>query len=390
MLKNDIIYFDNAATAFKPKSVIEDSIKYYEQYSVNAHRSDYNLSVKVDQLYEDTRKDIQKFINANLYEEIIFTSGTTESLNMIINGYLKNNLKKGDEVLTTKSEHASVLLPLFELVSEIGIVIKYIPLDEDYKLNINNVKKCITNKTKAIVIAHVTNTIGDIRPIKEICNISDNIITIIDGAQSIAHLKVDVKNLNADFYAFSAHKMYGPTGIGILYGKYDLLNNLKPINLGGGMNSDFNSDTTYELKELPFKLEAGTQNIVGILGFNAAVKYINNIGFSNIEKYEQELKKYLIEQLEQLQDIIIYNKNADSEIIIFNSKNIFSQDLAIYLDKHNICVRAGNHCARLLKEVIGINNTCRISIAFYNTKEEIDKLISALNNKNILKDVLNE
>ena len=390
MLNQDIVYFDNGATTLKPKCVIDVVCDYYSNYSSNAHRGDYKISLKASNEYESVRDKVKEFINANKKEEVVFTSGTTESLNMIINGYFKYNLNKDDEVLITKSEHASNILPWFELENEIGIKVKYIPLDENYSVALDNVKRSITDKTKVISIAHVTNVIGDIRPIKDIISYAHEkgILVIIDGAQSVGHTKVDVQDLDIDFLAFSAHKMLGPTGVGVLYGKYDLLDKLKPINYGGGMNVSFVSPKEIEYKELPCKLEAGTQNIAGVIGFGKAIDYINNIGIDNIEEYCIELKEYLINKLKNIKNINIYNENVEGSIVTFNVEGVFAQDTAIYLDKYNIYVRSGNHCAKKLEDELGIKNTCRISIYFYNTKEDADKLVDALNNDKILEESL--
>lgn len=390
ILKNNIIYFDNAATTLKPKVLSESTIDYYNNYSANAHRGDYDISLKVDAMYEDARCKVKEFINAKSNKEIIFTSGTTDSLNKIIFGYFKNNLKKGDEVLLTKSEHASNILPWFELSDEIGIEIKYIELDKDKKVTLENTLKAITNKTKVISIAHITNVIGDVRPIEEIIKLAHkkNIKVIIDGAQSVPHMQIDVQKLDIDFLAFSAHKMCGPTGLGIMYVKEDLLKETKPIIFGGGMNSFFEYDGTRKYYEAPTLFEAGTPNIAAVIGFGSVIDYLLKIGLDNIEKYEKELKLYALEKLKKVNDIIIYNYNSESSIITFNIKDIFSEDLAVYLNKFNICVRAGSHCAKILKDEIGIKNTCRMSLYFYNTKEEIDKLVEALNNKNIKLDII--
>ena len=389
MLKQNIIYFDNGATTLKPKVLTEKISDYYNNYSANAHRGDYDISLKVDKEYENTRKLVKKLINANSEKEIIFTSGATDSLNKIIFGYYKNILNKGDEVILTKSEHASVILPWFELKDEIGIEIKYIELD-DLKVTLDNLKKIVTDKTKVISIAHITNVAGDTRPIKEITDYAHslNIQVLVDAAQSVAHMKVDVEALDIDFLAFSAHKMYGPTGVGVLYGKEKYLKNIRPIIFGGGMNSSFSSDGVRIYNEIPHLLEAGTPNIAGVIGFGSVIEYINKIGIDNINKYELDLRKYAIEKLKQNENIIIYNENCESSIITFNYKDIFAQDLAIYLNKYNICVRAGNHCAKILKDELNIKNTCRISLSFYNTKEEIDKLVEVLNNSNIKNEII--
>lgn len=386
ILNTGIIYFDNAATTLKPQSVIDEVNSYYTNYSANAHRGDYKISQIVDDKLNLARQKVKEFINADEKEEIVFTSGATESLNVIIKGFLKNYLKAQDEILTTKAEHASLVLPLFSIVKQNGAVIKYIDLDANLKVTLDNIKKGITKKTKAILISHVTNVLGDIRPIKEICKYAHKlgIIVVVDGAQSVPHEKVDVKDLDVDFLAFSAHKMLGPTGVGVLYGKEKYLKQVMPLIEGGGMNAFFDSLGNVEYKELPEKLEAGTQNLSGILGFSKAIDYINSIGIENIKKREIELKKYMVDKLSNLKNVITYNKDVENGIVTFNVKDVFAQDVAAYLDKNNICVRVGNHCAKILSEVLGVKNTCRISLYFYNTKEEIDKLVELLDNDNIL------
>lgn len=389
ILKSPIIYFDNGATTLKP-TVLSNAISdYYNHYSANAHRGDYDISLKVDTMYEKTRELVRKFINARSTNEIVFTSGTTDSLNKIIFGYFKDKLKENDEIIITKSEHASNVLPWFELKDSNNIKIKYIELD-DLKVTLDNLKKVITQKTKVISLAHITNVAGDIRPIKEIIKFAheNNILVIVDAAQSIAHMKVDVQDLDIDFMGFSAHKMYGPTGVGVIYGKEELLNNIKPIIFGGGMNASFSSDGVRIYDDLPQLLEAGTQNIAGVIGFGKIIEYLTNIGMDNIYKHEIELKNYLISELEKIDNIKIYNKHSESGIVAINYVDVFAQDLAIYLNKYHICVRAGNHCAKILKDEIGIKNTVRISLALYNTKEEIDYLIKVLKNPNLRNEII--
>ena len=380
LLNEEIIYFDNSATSLKPKCVIDKMVDYYTNYPANAHRGDYDLSYKVDQEYEETRELVKDFIHAGKLEEIIFTSGTTESLNMIVNGFFAHLLEANDEVLLTTSEHASNILPWFRLAKEKGIKISYIPLDSNYYLTIDNLKKGITPNTKVISIAGITNVIGDIRPMKEICKFAHerNIFVVLDGAQMVPHMKIDVEDLDVDFLAFSAHKMCGPTGVGVLYGKKELLEHLEPTILGGGMNESFDNPDEVYLNELPTRLEAGTRNIAGVIGFGETIKYLNKIGMDNIHKYELDLRKYLIDKLLPLKHIDIINIESDSGIVAFNVSNIFSQDVAYYLNKYNVCVRAGNHCAKILKSSVGVNNTVRISLYFYNTYEEIDNLIELL------------
>ncbi len=385
ILKNDYIYFDNGATTLKPSCVLDSISDYYTKYTANAHRGDYDYSLKVDDLYEETRNLVASFINAPSIKQIVFTSGTTMSLNQIIFGYFKDYLKSGDEVLITKAEHASNILPWFELQTTNDILVNYIPLDENYCLTMDNIKKTVTDKTKVISIAHITNVVGDIRNIKEIIEYahSKGILVVIDGAQSVPHLSIDVQKLDIDFLAFSAHKMLGPTGVGVMYAKEQYLNNMKPLNFGGGMNASFDNTGTRQYKDIPYLFEAGTQNIEGVIAFGEAIKYLNNIGMDNITLYEKNLKEYAVNLLKKNPNIIIYNENTESGIITFNYKDIFAQDLAVYLNKYHICVRAGNHCAKILKDDLGIKNTCRMSLYLYNTKEEIEKMVNVLNNPNI-------
>ena len=385
-----IIYFDNGATTLKPKRVIDKMNEYYLNYSSNAHRGDYKISIKASKEFENARTTLKEFINAKSEKEIIFTSGTTESLSMAIYGYFKKELKKDDEVLITKSEHASNVLPWFDLENKIGIKVKYIPLNEDYSFSIDNLINSITDKTKVVSLAEITNVIGDKRDIKKITSIchENNIKVIIDAAQSAGHTKIDVQDSDIDFLAISAHKMLGPTGIGILYGKEELLNKLDAIKKGGGMTISFDEPDKIVYKELPYKLEAGTQNIAGAIGFMEAVNFINEIGINNINEYIIGLKKYLVDKLKKLDNIIIYNENIEGSTVTFNVKNVFAQDTAIYLDKYNICVRSGDHCDKKLSDEINIKNTVRVSLYFYNTRDEIDKLVEVLNNKNILEESL--
>lgn len=379
ILNSGIIYFDNGATTLKPKSVVSEVVDYYTKYTANSHRGDYDNSLIVDEKYEGVRSKVKDFIGAKSESEIVFTSGATDSLNRIVFGFMKYKLKPGDEVLITKAEHASNVLPWLELEKEMGIVVKYIPLD-NHLVTIDNVKASITSKTRVISLAQVTNVLGDERPIDEIGKICklNNIYLVVDGAQSVPHLKVDVNKLNIDFLAFSAHKMLGPTGVGVLYGKKELLEELKPTIVGGGMNSTFDSLGDIEYKSLPTRLEAGTPNIAGVIGLGAAIDYINRVGIENISKYEKELRDYLISKLEDIENVIIYNKDISNNIVAFNIKDVFSQDTAVYLNHYHICVRAGNHCAKILKEDLNVKNTCRISLYLYNTKEEIDKLVEVL------------
>ncbi len=386
----DLIYFDNGATTFKPKRVVDKIVDYYTKYTANAHRGDYDISLKVDSEYESTREVVKNFINAKSPKEIIFTKGTTDGMNMIIFGFMRYYLKKGDEVLITKAEHASNVLPWFELEKELGIIVKFIPLTDTFKVTLENIKKVVTEKTKVISLAHVTNVVGDIRPIKEISKYAHehSMLMVVDGAQSVPHLKTDVKDLDIDFLAFSAHKMLGPTGVGVLYGKLEYLEVMHPLEFGGGMNSRFESTKELEYKELPLRLEAGTQNIAGVLGLKEAILYLENIGIEKIHEHEKMLRDYLIKRLKEVDNVIVYNEESESGLVIFNLAGVFAEDTSRYLNHYNICVRAGNHCTKMVKDEIKVKNTCRISLYLYNTKSEIDKLIEVLKESKKIYDII--
>lgn len=380
--QDNMIYLDNSATTLKPKCVIDKMLDYYEKYTSNIHRGEYDNAIKSNKEYDEVRNLVREFINAKSSEEIIYTSGATEALNMVVFGFFKNILSTEDEVLTTKSEHASNILPWLVLKEQKNIQVNYIPLDDNYELTLENILKSITPKTKVISIAHISNVIGDIRDIEEIGKIckEKNIYFVVDAAQSVSHIPIDVEKSNVSFLAFSAHKMLGPTGVGILYGKKELLDNMKPLKYGGGMNQSFESDGEYILKETPTKFEAGTPPIAEVIGLGEAIKYVMTLGVDKIHEHEYKLKKYLVDELEKIPNVVVYNKNSKSGIVAFNIRGVFSQDTAIYFNHYNIAIRAGNHCAKMLKDNLNINNTCRISIYLYNTKEEIDKVIEILKN----------
>ncbi len=379
MLDSDIVYFDNGATTLKPKCVVESMVNYYTKHTSNIHRGDYDAAVVTNKLYDDTRKVVSRFINSDI-EEVIFTSGTTMSINMVVFGYMKKYLKEGDEVLLTRSEHASNVLPWIKLSEEKGIVIKYMDLDDNYSLSVKSVLNSITDRTKVISIAHVTNVIGDVRDIHSIGSICKDkgIIFCVDGAQSVPHMKVDFKNSNIDFLSFSGHKMCGPTGVGCLVVKKKYLDEMDPVFYGGGMNNYFETDNSYELKNGVIKFEAGTPPIAEVIGLREAILYLEKIGMDNIQKHEVELKKYLVKELKEVPNIRIYNEKSDSGILAFNIEGVFAQDSSIYLNNYNIYVRAGNHCTKMLKDEIGVKNTVRVSMYLYNTKEDIDRLVEVL------------
>ncbi len=379
MKKEELIYFDNAATTFKPIQVINKEIEYMSMYTANSHRGDYNISFKVDDEIDNTRELVKSFINARHKEEIIFTSNTTDSLNLVVNGYFKNYLSSNDEVILNKAEHASNILPWLMLKKSIGFKIKYAALDKDNTLSLDSIKKCITKNTKVISLAYITNVIGDKRNIKEIVSYAHKhgIIVVVDAAQAIGHIKIDVRDMDADMLAFSAHKMCGPTGVGVLYAKKELLDKMLPVNFGGGMNLNYH-ESDISLAEIPYRFEAGTPNISGIISFGEAIKFLNMVGLDNIERIEKHLRKYLINELKKIDYVKVYNEDILSSIVLINIDGITSGDLGLYLNTHGICVRSGKHCTKMLKDESGFTDTVRISLYFYNSYEEIDKLVEAL------------
>lgn len=376
---HDLIYLDNAATTFKPQCVIDACNEYYFNENANSHRGDYDLAFKVDKKVDEVREKVAKFINSKK-EEVVFTSGTSMSLNMIAFGYGFKFLKEGDEILLTEAEHASNVLPWFKVSELTKAKIRYIPLTSEGKLTIENFKKVMNEHVKVVSIALITNVLGFITPVKEICKIAHEYgaVVICDGAQSVPHMPTDVEDLDCDFLSFSGHKMVGPTGIGILYGKFDILKTMDPLMSGGGDNARFDMCGNVAFLAPPAKFEAGTMNLEGIYGLGAAIDYLNNLGMENIFNYEKELRDYAISKLKTLDNLIIYNENADSGIITINVKGVFPQDEASYLNSKGICVRSGEHCAKLLKDLLHTVGTVRISLYFYNTFEEVDALYEAL------------
>lgn len=374
------VYFDNGATSLKPQSVI-DRINDYNSYeSCSNHSTDYKLVYDLNKEIEEVRTKIAKYINAES-NEIIFTSGSTHSSNLVALSYGINNLTKDDVILTSFIEHASSILPWFNVSKKNNAKIKYFEFDKDLKFDLNKYKESfVNNNVKVVVIAQTSNVLSYTLPIKDICKVAhDNgAIVVCDCAQSAPHIKIDVKDLDVDFLFFSAHKMCGPTGIGVLYGKYNLLNSMDPLFYGGASNARFDKDKNIILKDTPYKFESGTTNLSAILGFGKAIDYINDLGLDNIREYEKELNKYLFDKLSKLDNVVIYNNLSNNSVISFNIKNIFSQDAASYLGTKGICVRSGNHCAKLLHNLIGTDDTIRASLYFYNTKEEIDYFVDVL------------
>ena len=380
MQKKPLTFLDNCSTTFKPQCVIDAMTDYYTKYNSNSHRGDYDLSVNADTMIENARKEIASFVNAE-ENEVVFTDGATGALNLVAYGYGLKHLKKGDEIVISVAEHASNVLPWFRIAELTGAVIKYVPI-ENGQILAKNLEKVVSKNTKIVSLAHVGNVLGYIADVKEFARIAheNGAIMVVDGAQSVPHIATDFKDLDIDFLAFSAHKMCGPTGIGALVGKYNLLLDMDPFTSGGGMNSIFKKDGTVDYRLPPYKFEAGTLNIAGILGFGRAVKFIKEIGVDNIHKHDQELIDYTIKKLEGYENIIIYNKDARNGILTFNIKGVFPQDEATLMNYKGIAIRSGEHCAKLLDNYLETKATCRMSTYLYTTKEEIDTFVDAIIN----------
>ena len=372
----DLVYFDNGATTLKPQCVIDAVTSFYTRHTSNVHRGDYAIAAENDRLYDGARSSFAKLLNCSP-KEIVFTHNATASMNQIAYGLAHGFLKKGDVILTTEAEHASNLLPWFRLKEDYGIEVRYLPMDAQANLDLKAAETCFTPEVKAVAAALVTNVLGSILPVKELAAMAHKhgALFIADGAQAVPHMKIDVQNLDIDFLAFSAHKMCGPDGVGILYGKYDLLERMEPVFMGGDMNARFQKACTYELKHAPTKFEAGTPNIEGVIGAAAACDYLMQIGLDEIHAYEKELRAYFLEKLSALENIVIYNPDNEYGPLAFNDREVFSQDAAGYLAAKNIAVRSGNHCAKILHEIIGTDSTIRASLYFYNTKEEVDRCV---------------
>ncbi len=379
MQGHPLVWLDNASTTFKPYSVEKAVERYYETETSNSHRGDYDLCFKMDEEVLNTRKKVAKFINCDP-TEVVFTSGTTASLNLVAFGYGAKYLKEGDEILLTQAEHASNVLPWFKVAEMTGAKIGYIPLDEEGRITVENLKKALTPKTKIVAVAYVTNVLAYIAPIKEIAKAchENGTILVVDGAQSTPHMKTDVRDLDCDFLAFSGHKMLGPTGIGVLYGKFDLLCKTDPFMTGGGMNAKFDMCGDVGYLQPPLKFEAGTQNLEGIIGLGAAIDYLSKIGMDEIESYGTMLKKYCVEKLEETGMADIYNPHSEGPVVAFNVKGVFSQDAATFLNSRGIACRSGNHCAKILIDYLKVYATVRASFYIYTSKEDIDALADAV------------
>ncbi|EGQ1296041.1 SufS family cysteine desulfurase [Staphylococcus pseudintermedius] len=376
-----LAYLDSTATSQKPKQVIDALSDYYERYNSNVHRGVHTLGSLATDGYEGARETVRRFIHAKYFEEIIFTRGTTAAINMIAHSYGDANVGEGDEIVVTQMEHHANLVPWQQLAKRQGATLKFIPMAEDGTITLEAVRETVSERTKIVAIAHVSNVLGTINDIKAIAEIAHEhgAIISVDGAQSVPHMKVDVQDLNVDFYSFSGHKMLGPTGIGVLYGKREHLNQMEPTEFGGDM-IDFVDlyDSTWT--DLPTKFEAGTPLIAQAIGLQAAIEYIESIGFDAIHEHEQALTTYAYEQMSQIEGIDIYGPSKDKRagIITFNLKDIHPHDVATALDTEGVAVRAGHHCAQPLMKWLNVSSTARASFYIYNTKEDIDQLVEGL------------
>jgi len=378
---NDLIFFDNGATTQKPIQVIDAISDYYKNYNSNIHRSVYTLGDESEKIYEESKHLVKEFINANSHEEIIYTSGTTESMNFIAR-IIEQDVEDGDEIILTYMEHHANLVPWQQLAIRKNLTLRFLDLDELGRININQLKELINDKTKIVSICHASNVLGNINPVYEIGSLlkDKDIYFVVDAAQSVPHMKIDVDKMNCDFLAFSAHKMCGPTGIGVLYGKKNLLEKFDPVEFGGGMIGVVEEKlSTWAI--LPDKFEAGTPLLAEAAGLGATIKYLENIGLENIESYTKELTKYLYDELSKISNIKIYGTNEISDrvsLVSFNLEGVHPHDLTSFLDEKGICIRAGHQCTQPLLGKLGTYSVARASLYFYNTKEEIDFFIQVL------------
>lgn len=377
-----ISYLDSGATTQKPQCVIDAIESYYKECNANPHRGAYSLSIEATEKYESTREKIAKFINARNREEIIFSKNATESLNLIAYSYGLDNLKKDDEAVLSIMEHHSNLVPWQYVTKKTNSKLKFMYINKDYELSKEEIESKITDKTKVVGITHVSNVLGTINNVKEIIKYAHKkgAVVIVDASQSIPHMKIDVQDLDADFLVFSGHKMFAPLGIGVLYGKKELLNKMTPFLMGGDMiEYVYEQNTTFA--PLPNKFEAGTQNVEGVIGLGSAIDYIEKIGYKEIQNVEEAITKYAVSELSRLNFLELYitpHSENHSSVISFNIKGVHPHDVASILDSNGVCVRSGNHCAQPLLRYLGMDSTCRASFSIYNTKEDVDNLVEAL------------
>ena len=374
-----LVYLDNAASAQKPQAVIDAIAHAYGHEYANVHRGLHFLSNAATDAYEKAREKVRGFLNAESVDEIVFTKSATEAINTVAYGWGMPHIGEGDEIVLSIMEHHSNIVPWHFIRERQGAKLVWVPVDEDGAFHIEEFEKRLTDRTKLIAITHMSNALGTVVPIRQIVEIAHarGIKVMVDGSQGAVHLPVDVREFGCDFYVMTGHKLYGPTGIGVLYGKFELLDQLDPLMVGGGSNARFDIHGNLMLKRTPVKFEAGTPPIGGVMGLGAAIDYLSAIGMENIMEHERELRSYLMAALNKLDNFKVYNHDATSGIIALNVDGIFPQDVSVYLNSKNIAIRAGDHCAKLLVNLIGVPNTVRVSFYFYNTKEEVDKLIEA-------------
>ncbi|WP_053360472.1 cysteine desulfurase [Bacillus sp. FJAT-27251] len=379
---NPLVYLDSAATSQKPVQVIEALDKYYREYNSNVHRGVHTLGTRATDGYEGAREKVRKFINAKSIQEVIFTRGTTTSLNTVAASYGRANLSEGDEIVISYMEHHSNIIPWQQVAKATGATLKYLPLQEDGSISLEDAKETITTNTKIVSVMQVSNVLGVINPVKEIARIAheNGAIMVVDGAQSAPHLNVDVQDLDCDFFAFSSHKMCGPTGIGVLYGKKHLLEKMEPVEFGGEM-IDFVGLYESTWKELPWKFEGGTPIIAGAIGLGAAIDFLNEVGMEHIEAHEHKLAAYAMEKMSTVEGLTIYGPRDASNragVVTFNLEDVHPHDVATVLDAEGIAVRAGHHCAQPLMKWLNVSATARASFYLYNTEDDIDKLVAGL------------
>ena len=379
---HQLVYFDNAATTQKPQSVIDGISNYYKSYNANIHRGIHSLAEKATEEFEETRSLVKEFINASSENEIIFTRGTTEGINLISSSLSKFYFNEGDEIIISEMEHHSKIVPWQMIADENKLNLKVINVSENGEIDMDHFNSLISEKTKLVSIVYISNTLGTINPVKKIiekCK-ENNILSVVDGAQSSAHKKIDVTDLNCDFYVFSAHKMYGPTGVGVVYGKEEILEKMPPYMGGGEMIKDVSfSNTSYN--NLPYKFEAGTPNIGDVIGFKEAINYIKNIGIDDIETYEISLKKYTEDALKKIDGIKVVGTAKDKVgIFSFTTEKVHYYDLGLLLDAKGIALRTGHHCTQPLMDKYSLDGTARLSLAIYNSTEEVDYFVESLSN----------
>ena len=379
---HQLVYFDNAATTQKPQSVIDGISNYYKSYNANIHRGIHSLAEKATEEFEETRSLVKEFVNASSENEIIFTRGTTEGINLISSSLSKFYFNEGDEIIISEMEHHSNIVPWQMIADENKLNLKVINVSENGEIDMDHFKSLISEKTKLVSIVYISNTLGTINPVKKIiekCK-ENNILSVVDGAQSSAHKKIDVTDLNCDFYVFSAHKMYGPTGVGVVYGKEEILEKMPPYMGGGEMIKDVSfSNTSYN--NLPYKFEAGTPNIGDVIGFKEAINYIKNIGIDNIETYEISLKEYTEDALKKIDGIKVVGTAKDKVgIFSFTTDKVHYYDLGLLLDAKGIALRTGHHCTQPLMDKYSLDGTARLSLAIYNSTEEVDYFVESLSN----------